>query len=112
MLCVGAAGLHHAVEGIFALQWVLVTSRLVDQLLAATVHQFKCGQDFRQLTLGLLERSLHIFVVLDTKVSHVHGLRTRWTLDRNTGDDANGTFRADEQLLKIVACVVLPQSRK
>ena len=107
MLGVGTAGLHQAVERILTLERVLVTRRFNDQFLAATVHQLERGENLRELALGSEVSLLDLLKALKTKVSHINGLGARGTLDRDSGYEANGTLRADEQLLEIVTSVVL-----
>ena len=109
MVCVGAARLDQTIERVVALQRHLLSSNSIDQLLGATIHQLERRQDLGKLFLGLDERFLHLLEALETKVRDIDGGRPLWALDRDGRNDTDGTFATDEELLQVVAGVVLAE---
>lgn len=81
----------------------------MNEFLTASVHQLKGGQDLGEMTLGLLVSLADLVIAFETEVGHIDCLGPRGAQDGDAGDNANCTFRADEQLLQIIACVVLSQ---
>ncbi|CRK12468.1 hypothetical protein BN1708_010508 [Verticillium longisporum] len=110
VVAVGPARLDEAVERVLVLEGPLgVAPHPVHELLAAGVHELKGRQNLRQLALGRLERLLHLVERLEAEEGDVDGARALRADDGHLGDDADGALAADEELLEVVARVVLAQ---
>ena len=107
VLCVGARGLDQTVERVSALQRSLVLRDRVDEILALPVHELERREDLAELDLGLFEGPLDVLEGGQAKVRDDARLRPWRTLYRHAGDDADRTFAAHEELLDVIARVVL-----
>ena len=73
------------------------------------VHQFEGGEDLGELAFGFAEGSLDVLVGGQAEVGDVDGWGALRAVDGDSSDHADGAFAADEELLDIVASVVLAE---
>lgn len=78
-------------------------------VLGIAIHELKCTKNLGELLLGLDKGLAGELEALDATVGDVDCGGLQGTLDGDAGDDADGAFATDEQLLHVIACVVLPQ---
>ena len=106
---VGAGGLDQAVEGVLIGERKGFAGGADVEVLALIVHELEGRQDLGELALGFAEGFLDVLVRGKTKVGDVDGGRALRAVDRNTSDHTNSALATDEELLEIVAGVVLAE---
>lgn len=109
VLGVGAARLDETVEGMSTFQRPLVLRDAVDEVLALRIHEFEGGEDLRELGLRFAEGELHFLEAFEAEEGDVQGFGALGAEDGDGGDDADGAFAADEELLEVVAGVVFAE---
>ena len=109
MVIVGPAGFDEDVERISLGQGVLLSVDCVHQVLGIAIHELECTENLGELLFGLYKSLAGMVKALDATVGDIDCQGLQGTLDGDAGDDTDGAFATDEQLLHVVARVVLPQ---
>lgn len=83
---------------------------LLDELVALLIKELERAEDLADLALGRLETPLDVLEGRQRKEGDVGRRRAAGAQDRHTGDDAERSLRADEELLEVRTGVVLAQT--
>lgn len=106
---VRAGGLDQAVEGVLVGEGEGFARRTDVELLRFGVHELEGGENLGELALGFAEGFLDVLVGGQAEVGDVDGGGALRAVDGNSGDDANGALATNEELLDVVAGVVLAE---